>query len=125
MGVAPGEPRHYGHEESRAREVDVVPKLQEAQNRVLLLRRREPQERARELAARSGNGHSAGPVEPAGSRGQARPTASKVHSDEQFFDQQAVVEKNDCRSGHALLIREFWIMKARQALVVPFGKYAA
>lgn len=123
--MTPGDPRHNRHEGSRVWKIDVIPELQEAQNRLLLLSARESLEGARKPAARTGNGCARGAVVPIRSRREARPTAPEVESDKELFDQQAVVEKHDCRSRHALLVRELWIIEARQALVVPLAEYAS
>ncbi len=118
------EVRHGRHHPSGVWKADVVPELEKAQDRLLLLLGWELLEGAREVPTRSGYCRSASAVVPVHARVQAWAPPSEVKPDEQFLDQQAVIEEDRRRRGHGLLVLEFWVLDAGQALLVSLCEHA-
>lgn len=116
--------RHHRNRDTGIGKPDVVTQFEQAQDRPLLFTGGELLERPGQAASRPGCRSTTRPVVPVGRGVQLDATPRPVQTDEQFLDQQAVVE-NDVlrwRQRSGLLVDEVRVVHRGQPDVVAITK---
>jgi transcriptional regulator with XRE-family HTH domain len=119
--VALGQLGHHWNGRPRVGESDGLGQRQQAAYRHRLVGGIETKKRAREVPPGSADGRTAGPVVPI-RRGVT--LALLVEADEEFFDQEPVIE-DDRRDGGHLLIGQVWVLDAGEAGLVAVSEHVA
>ncbi len=119
--MALGQLGHHWNRRPWVGETDGVGQRQQAPYRRRLVRGIETKKRTRQVSPCSADGGTAGPVVPR-RRGEA--LALFGEADEEFFDQEPVIEDDRGDGGH-LLIGQVWVPDAGEASLVAVSEHVA
>ncbi len=119
--MALGQLGHHWNRRPRVGKSDGLGQRQQAPYRGCLMGGIETKKRAREVSPGSADGGTAGPVVP---KRRGVPLALLVEADEEFFDQEPVIEDDRRNRGH-LLIGQVWVLDAGEAGLVAVAEHVA